>query len=154
MPTSRFIHRRRILFHETDLAGIVHFANFFKYMEEAEHAFVRSLGLSIHPPEELRGPIRRGWPRVSANCDFKAPLFFEEEVEIELAVAEVRPRSIRYRFHFWKNPDGGASSRTLAALGDLVVVRVEADTATGLIIAVPIPPEFLEKIESAPNLRD
>ena len=58
MPASNFVYRRRILFHETDLAGIVHFSNFFKYMEEAEHAFVRSIGLSIHPPEELREPAR------------------------------------------------------------------------------------------------
>jgi acyl-CoA thioester hydrolase len=42
---SRYIHRRRVLFHETDMAGIVHFSNFFKYMEEAEHSFMRSLGL-------------------------------------------------------------------------------------------------------------
>ncbi|MGI8601513.1 MAG: acyl-CoA thioesterase [Verrucomicrobiales bacterium] len=152
MPASRFSYRRRILFHETDLAGIVHFSNFFKYMEEAEHAFVRSLGLSIHPPKELREPQRRGWPRVSASCDFKAPLFFEEEIEVVLVVAEVGQRSIRYRFDFWKNPDAGASGRILAAAGDLVVVRVAADQTTGVIEAVPIPPEFREKIEAARNV--
>lgn len=147
-PASRFTLRRRILFHETDLAGIVHFSNFFKYMEEAEHAFVRSLGLSVHPPEELRGPIRRGWPRVSAKCDFKAPLFFEEEVEIDLSVAEVRQRSIRYHFDFWKNPDGGAAGRALAAVGELVVVRVEADRTQGIITAVEIPVEFRERMQA------
>jgi YbgC/YbaW family acyl-CoA thioester hydrolase len=154
MPASSFIYRRRILFHETDLAGIVHFSNFFKYMEEAEHAFVRSVGLSIHPPEELREPIRRGWPRVSANCDFKAPLFFEEEVEIDLSVAAMRERSIRYHFDFWKNPDGGAGGRTLAAVGELVVVRVEADRTTGVIQAAAIPGEFRERIEAARKLDD
>jgi YbgC/YbaW family acyl-CoA thioester hydrolase len=149
MGASRFVYRRRILFHETDLAGIVHFSNFFKYMEEAEHAFVRSIGFSIHPPEELREPTRAGWPRVSASCDFKTPLFFEEEIEIDLEVAEIRPRSIRYHFDFWKDPDGGAAGRTLAAAGELVVVRVEADRARGTITAVPIPPEFREKLAEA-----
>ena len=41
-------YRRRVEFSETDLAGIVHFSNYFRYMEAAEHEFFRSLGLSIH----------------------------------------------------------------------------------------------------------
>ena len=38
---------RRVEFAETDMAGIVHFANFFRMMEAAEHAFFRSVGFSI-----------------------------------------------------------------------------------------------------------
>ena len=33
--------QRRVEFSETDAAGIVHFSNFFRYMEGAEHAFLR-----------------------------------------------------------------------------------------------------------------
>ena len=40
--------RRRIEFVDTDMAGIVHFARFFVFMEAAEHEFLRSLGLSVH----------------------------------------------------------------------------------------------------------
>jgi acyl-CoA thioester hydrolase len=36
--------RRRVEFSETDMAGIVHYSNFFRYMEAAEHEFFRSLG--------------------------------------------------------------------------------------------------------------
>ena len=32
---------RLVEFGDTDMAGIVHFANFFRYMESAEHAFLR-----------------------------------------------------------------------------------------------------------------
>ena len=38
---------RRVEFSETDLAGIMHFSNFFRFMESAEHAFWRSLGFSV-----------------------------------------------------------------------------------------------------------
>lgn len=145
---SRFLHRRRILFHETDLAGIVHFSNFFKYMEEAEHAFLRSVGLSIHPEENWRTPVRHGWPRVSATCDFHVPLQFEEEIEIELLVAEVRTRSIRYRFHFWKDPD---QARIRAATGELVVVSVVADRAAGTIQSQPLPDAFKERLQPHPE---
>ena len=46
MP-SEFTVRRRVEFSETDMAGIVHYSNFFRYMETVEHAFYRSLGFSV-----------------------------------------------------------------------------------------------------------
>src|SRR5271166_3324319 len=88
---------RRIEFADTDMAGIVHFSNFFRMMEAAEHAFFRSLGFSIHSKADGQSI---GWPRVSATCDYLRPLRFEEEVEIHLLVAEIRSRSVRYRFIF------------------------------------------------------
>ena len=42
-----FTLTRRVEFSETDMAGIVHFSNFFRFMESAEHAFFRSLGFSV-----------------------------------------------------------------------------------------------------------
>ena len=46
MPTE-FSIPRRVQFSETDMAGIAHFSNFFRMMEEVEHAFFRSVGLSV-----------------------------------------------------------------------------------------------------------
>jgi acyl-CoA thioester hydrolase len=90
-----FIFSRRVEFAETDMAGIVHFANFYRMMENAEHAFFRSLGFSVH--DHFDGQTI-GWPRVSATCDFLRPLRFEEMVDVHLFVAEVRIRSLRYAF--------------------------------------------------------
>lgn len=146
---SRFTHRRRVLFHETDLAGIVHFSNFFKYMEEAEHAFFRSLGLPIHPRDNWRNPVRLGWPRVSASCSFHAPLQFEDEIEVELLVAEIRLHSIRCRCHIWRDPDG---SRVKAATGEMVIVHVIADRAAGTMRSEPLPDEVREKLTVAEEL--
>ncbi len=128
---------RRVAFSETDLAGIAHFSNYFRYMEDAEHAFYRSLGFSVHPAE-----AKVGWPRVKAACEFRAPLHFEEEFEVELLVEEVRRRSIRYRCHIWKR-----DPRVLAGEGDMVVVCVEL---TPKIRAVEIPAGWREKLETAP----
>ena len=60
---------RRVEFHDTDMAGIVHFSNFFRYMEFAEVEFLRSKGLSV-AWVELNGE-RIGFPRVSAACDYR-----------------------------------------------------------------------------------
>jgi len=134
---------RRVEFAETDMAGIVHFANFFRMMEATEHAFFRSLGLSIHGHEA--GPIT-GWPRVSATCDYRAPLRFEEEVEIHLLVAEVRTRSIRYDFVFRKIPGGGEVAR-----GMLTAACATVDKVTGKLAAVPIPDAVRALITAAPR---
>ena len=41
---------RRVEFSETDMAGIMHFSNYFRFMETAEHAFFRSLGSRSRTP--------------------------------------------------------------------------------------------------------
>jgi acyl-CoA thioester hydrolase len=83
--------RRRVQFYETDVAGIVHFSWFFRYMEEAEHALWREAGLSIHPPDS-----DIGWPRVSASCDFHRALRFEQEFDVSIRITEITRRTISY----------------------------------------------------------
>jgi len=43
-----FSYQRIVEFADTDLAGIMHFSNFFRFVECAEHAFFRSLGFRVH----------------------------------------------------------------------------------------------------------
>jgi acyl-CoA thioester hydrolase len=83
--------QRRVVFSETDTAGIVHFSNYFRYFEDTEHALWREAGLSVHP-----GSSSIGWPRVTASCEYHRPLKFEQEFEIVVRIAEMRPRTIRY----------------------------------------------------------
>lgn len=137
-----FKHTRRVEFAETDMAGIVHFSNFFRMMEAAEHAFFRSLGFTIHKVEE---ETTIGWPRVSASCDYRAPLRFEEEVEIHLIVAEVRSRSIRYQFIFRKVGDGIEVAR-----GTVAAVCATVDQTTGKLVPVLIPDRIRAQISAAP----
>ena len=144
-----YIHRRRVLFSETDLAGIAHFSNFFRWMEEAEHAFYRSLGLSVHPKQHGITDTSTGWPRLKASAEYRLPLQFEEEFDVELLVAEMRTKSIRYEFKFWKMPDDPAS-RQLAARGELVVVAVVAAPGTREMRATAIPDNFRARISCVP----
>lgn len=134
---------RRIEFAETDLAGIVHFANFYRMMEATEHAFFRSLGFSVDTRVE---GAHFGWPRVSASCDFSGPLRFEDEVEIHLLVSEVRTRSIRYAFVFRKLPD-----RIEVARGRMATVCAQVNRLEGRLTAVEIPAEVRAKISAAPG---
>ena len=83
--------RRRVQFSETDAAGIVHFSNFFRYFEDAEHALWRENGLCIH---EAGAPL--GWPRVAASCEYHRPLRFEQEFDVTVRVGELAKRTIAY----------------------------------------------------------
>ncbi len=136
---------RRVEFSETDMAGIVHFSNFFRYMETAEHGFYRLLGFSVIL-DKFDPPL--GFPRVHAGCDYKRPLRFEDMVEVHLLVREKRSRVLNYFFRFSKVPNGGTPE--LVATGDLTVVCV-AHYRDGRMEAVPIPSELAEKIEVAPS---
>ena len=49
---TEFSITRRVEFSETDLAGIMHFTNFYRWMEICEHEFLRSLGLSVDMEDE------------------------------------------------------------------------------------------------------
>ncbi|MGK0241106.1 MAG: acyl-CoA thioester hydrolase, partial [Candidatus Pelagisphaera sp.] len=88
-----FEFQRRVEFSETDMAGIMHFSNFYRFMESAEHAFFRSLDHGIH--QTIDGETV-GWPRVHSSCDFFRPVRFEDSVTIRLTIEEIRRRSVRY----------------------------------------------------------
>ena len=133
---------RRVEFSETDMAGIMHYSNFFRFMETAEHAFFRSLGFSIMTGN-VDPPV--GWPRVHAECDYKAPLRFEDEVEINLLVREKKSKALSYLFKFIKL-NGGPP--TEVARGGLTVVCVRHDGHK--MSACAIPKEVADKIQVAP----
>ncbi|MFO0879389.1 MAG: thioesterase family protein [Gemmataceae bacterium] len=91
MPT--FTTTRIVEFSDTDMAGIVHFAEYFRYMEAAEHAFLRSRGIQVF--HDWAGQ-RLTFPRVSATCDYLAPARFGDTLTLEVAVAHLGRTSIRY----------------------------------------------------------
>ncbi|MBI5865391.1 MAG: acyl-CoA thioesterase, partial [Planctomycetes bacterium] len=89
-----FSMRRQVQFAETDLAGVMHFSNYFRWMEEVEHAWWRSLGLSVQTVADPVGSI--GWPRVSVQCEYAAPLRFEDVVELRHRVVSVGEKSLTH----------------------------------------------------------
>lgn len=89
--SERFAMPRHVEFADTDMAGIVHFTAYFRYMETAEHEMFRSLGLSLVDTD--RQP-HLGWPRVSCSFDFIEPLHYGDALKVHIGVANVGARSI------------------------------------------------------------
>jgi acyl-CoA thioester hydrolase len=133
--TAGFRYQRRVHFVETDMAGIVHFSTYFRYMEEAEHALWRSARLTL-------GDLDRtgGFPRVSASFDYKTPLRFDDEFEVEVRIGNVTRRSFRYDFTFTR---GGA------LIGNGSITAVVSAKENGQLRAVEVPPEMIARLRAA-----
>ena len=145
-----FKMQRAVEFSETDTAGIAHFSNFFRWMESAEHAFFRSLGLRVHPHSE---DGVWGWARVDASCSFRGPLRYEDVFEMHLLVREKRRRSFEYVVIFRKREPGQSGSDPgwlEVARGALTTVCVAKRAGEEGIRAISIPRDVDEKIEAAP----
>ena len=110
--SAPFSISRRLQFRDTDAAGIAHFTSFFGYMEEAEHEMLRSIGIQIMT-DDPDGTI--SWPRVSAHCDFRAPIRFDEEFVVEVYVAELSQKSVKYGFRFVRGETLIAEGYAIAA---------------------------------------
>ena len=134
---------RRVEFSETDMAGIVHYSNFFRYMESAEHGFFRSLGFSV-VTRQSDPPV--GWPRVHDECDFQRQLYLEDEVQIHMLVREKKSKSLTYEFIFHKL---NAQPPVEVARGKLTVVCVTHEG--GKMASAPIPKNIADRIEVAPG---
>ena len=137
---------RRVEFCDTDMAGIMHFSNFFRFMEATETAFLRSLGLSVVLSS---CGLDVCLPRVHAECDYQLPLRFEDEVLVHLLVEKKATRTITYQFRFRKL---NAEPPVEVARGKLVAVCA-ARQPDGTIKAVPLPKRLADQLQEAPPAR-
>jgi YbgC/YbaW family acyl-CoA thioester hydrolase len=131
-----FVITRRVQFAETDLAGVLHFSNYFRWMEEVEHAFWRSESLSVI---FRRGDGHISWPRVSVTCDYFAPLHFEDEVELRFRVVKIGEKSLTFEVEFVQ-----AGERI--ALGKITAVCCA--TTPGAFESVSIPSDIRHRLEA------
>jgi 4-hydroxybenzoyl-CoA thioesterase/acyl-CoA thioester hydrolase len=93
-------------FSDTDMAGIVHFSAFFRYMESAEHALLRSLGLSVFGVKDpAGGDAVISFPRVSARCDFSSPARCEDQLDIDVMVQKLGTSSVSYGFQIYRGSE-------------------------------------------------
>ncbi|MDZ7362200.1 MAG: acyl-CoA thioesterase [candidate division KSB1 bacterium] len=135
-----FHTRRRIEFADTDMAGIVHFARFFIFMETAEHEFLRSLGTSVATRLDN---MQLGWPRLAASCEYLSPAKFEEVLDIRVSVARKGNKSMTYHFEFRRG-------EVLIARGQMISACCLVG-AEGKLNAIPIPDFIADQIQEAPK---
>ena len=134
MPSTAFKTSFRVSWTDTDAAQVVHFSNYFRFFERTEEEFYRHLGFSFNDI------TNKGiWlPRVESFCQFKSPAKFNDLLEVELAIEELKEKSIKYGFKIFNK-----ESAVLLANGYVIIVA--ADKQTGK--ATQIPKDIVEKLK-------
>jgi acyl-CoA thioester hydrolase len=85
----------RVMWPDTDPAGIVWFGVFCRYFENAEEDMFRVLGQ--HRTDVIRD-LGIFMPRTSMNCQFRSPARLGDEISVGVGVGEMTDRRIRYDF--------------------------------------------------------
>jgi acyl-CoA thioester hydrolase len=140
--SCHFRTTRRVEFCETDLAGIVHFANFYRYMEQSEHEFFRLHGLKI--VGVLADGTKFGWPRVSTSCSFDAPARYEDVIEVRLTITRRTTRSLTIAYEFFRE-------EVRLATGEMKTVFCILSPDAGMK-STDMPADYAEKLDRAAGL--
>ena len=137
-----FIHKGRVPMHATDAAGIVHFANYFRYMEEAELYALNARGFR---------PDNYAYPRVHVEADYQAPLRFWDEYTVAAELLRIGNSTLHWQFTI-SDPHGTcAVLRSISARrsADLTspapYTEDERKRLSDLLIAPPKKPNNQEK---------
>ncbi len=125
----------RVVWAETDAAQVVHYSNYFRFFERTEEEFYRQLGFTFIDTAE-----KGLWfPRVESFCQYKKPARFNDLLEVELTIDELKEKSIKYGFRILNK-----ETTVLLAIGYITVVA--ADKRTGK--ATALPKEIVEKLKA------
>lgn len=82
MRNKKFVCQLTTRYAETDQMGVIHHGTYATYFELARIEWLRSLGLS-YSKLESQGILL---PVLSLSTEFKNPLFFEEQIQIEICL--------------------------------------------------------------------
>lgn len=130
-PTAKvFTTRLRARYAETDATGIVYYNQYFVYLEVGRIEMFRELGLTYD----------RHLPIAETGCRYHASAVFDDLLEVETFVEEVRSKGFRLGGRVFRvNED---AIRTLLVEGFTSMVTVDDDHRP-----IPLPPAFREAFE-------
>ncbi|MFD0978096.1 tol-pal system-associated acyl-CoA thioesterase [Tropicimonas aquimaris] len=84
------IHSLRVYYEDTDMAGIVYYANYLKFIERGRSEWVRNLGVDQNAMKDEQGivfAVRR------VEADYLAPARLDDLLDVETRMAEVKGAS-------------------------------------------------------------
>ena len=99
--------RVRVRYAETDQMGVVYHANYLVWMEVGRVEYWRASGLRYRDMEKEDGVLL---VVAEANCRYRSPAVYDEEVIIRTRIGEANARMIRFEYELLSADDG----RTLA----------------------------------------
>ena len=125
----------RVLYGDTDAAGVVYYANYLRYFEKGRTEYMRDLVLTYREIEDLGLLL----PVIECYSRYKAPAAYDDLLTIETSLAELKNVSCRFNYRIYKSDT--ENSRTLLAKGHTVHASVNRDGKL-----TKLPAHILEKL--------
>jgi acyl-CoA thioester hydrolase len=118
-------HPIRVYYEDTDLAGIVYYANYLRFIERARTEWVRAQGVdqvALRADQGIVFAVRR------VEADYLAPAHFDDVLEVRTALQDLGGARINLTQDIWRSDQRlFACVVTLVAIGrDGRAVRLPA----------------------------
>ena len=129
-----YSYSHRIAWGECDSAGIVFYPNFYRWFDQGTHELVRTAGYSVKSLRSHGHDILL----IETGCKYRAPGFYDDEVQITSRISEARGKIIRIE-HDCRHDD--------VVLCEGFEVRAYADISDkSAFKAVPMPDEMFHAL--------
>lgn len=91
-PIRHYIHK--VQYYETDKQGVTHHSNYIRIMEETRIDAMEQMGFGYERMEEagIFSPV------MAVTCDYKRPTTFPDDIEVEIAVAELSRLKVKFAY--------------------------------------------------------
>ncbi len=115
----------RVYYEDTDLAGIVYYANYLKFIERARSEWVRGLGVDQKRLKAERGVV---FAVRHIEADYLAPARFDDVLAVETSVSALTAARIVLEQVVKRGAQTLFSAKvTLVCLGSTGATRIPAD---------------------------
>ena len=135
--TRIFEARDRVRWSDVDIAGIIYFGAYVRFIELAEMELFRELGF---PYAKMFDRLGIWLPRVHLEFDFYSPALMDDELVARTHIARLGNSSITFRIVIANDQTG-----VVDAAATLVVATVDRETMKSR----PMPSELRTALESA-----
>ncbi|OIO69294.1 MAG: tol-pal system-associated acyl-CoA thioesterase [Zetaproteobacteria bacterium CG1_02_53_45] len=128
----------RVYYEDTDHGGVVYYANYLKFMERARSEFLRAAGLEL---DQIDAEFGVAFAVTQANVSYLAPARFNDMLNIESSLVEMRGARIAFKQHIYRQSDG-----ILLSEGDIHLACIRRDGSVARI-----PKSIIERLKSHLN---
>jgi acyl-CoA thioester hydrolase len=87
--------RERVQWRDVDVMGVVHYANYLRFMEAAENEFFRALGF---PYDRIADELGVWIARIHLECDYRAPAKLDDELICRAELRKIGASSLTFAF--------------------------------------------------------
>ena len=102
MKLKKYKSEVRVIYADTDAMGIVYHANYIKWFEIGRNEYLRQVGFPYSTLEK-----EKLWlPVVGVECTYKAPAYYDDVLEINTWVGELKAATVFINYEIYRKSTG------------------------------------------------